>query len=153
MTVVDILIVVLFLYWGMERYKTNVIAFHVWMLFLCEEGVYLYNALYFGDTWLPKSKSLSRRALQNVLHCPILFLWDATAPVCPLRNVSSCSFSALLEVGANYFRSFRLFLSIFVEGIHFKCGSAGSWCIEIIFFGPFLFFFFILFFFLNCHHA
>lgn len=50
MTVVDILIVVLFLYWGMERYKTSVIAFHVWVLYLCEEGVYLYNALYFGDT-------------------------------------------------------------------------------------------------------
>lgn len=42
---------------------------------------------------------------KNVLHCPILFLCDATARVCLQRNVSFCSFSALLEVSATYFRS------------------------------------------------
>lgn len=50
MTVADILIVALFLYCDMERNKTNVIAFYVWIRFMREEGGYLYNALYFGDT-------------------------------------------------------------------------------------------------------
>lgn len=50
MTVTNILIVALLLYHDMEKYETNVIAFYVWILFMFEEGVYLYNALYFGDT-------------------------------------------------------------------------------------------------------
>lgn len=112
--------------------------------YLYVSRVYLYNALYFGDAWLPKSKSLSWRALQSVLHCPTLFLCEASALVCLHRNVSACSLSALLEVSAAYFRSFYLFASLFLsssvlkEGIHFRSRVMGPWFVEMFFFGPVL---------------
>lgn len=108
----------------MERYETNVIS----VCLLCMDtvstwwGLYLYNALYFGDAWLPKSKSLSWRALQknkkqNVLHCPILILCEALALVCLQRDVSYCSLSApALKTVRLIFRSLQLFCqSIFVK--------------------------------------
>lgn len=117
MTVADILIVALFLYCDMERYETNAIS----VCLLCMDtiymwvvgcGVYLYNALYFGDAWLPKSKSLSQKgSAKNVLHCPILFLCEAWALVCLQRNVSFCSARRQFILGA-YSKAFAsLFLS------------------------------------------
>lgn len=110
-TVADILLGFVFIMWLGKLWNQCPFSLpSMYGYYLYVTGVYLYNALYFGDAWLPKTKSLSQRALQKVLHCPILVPCEVPVPVCLRRNVSFCSF--LLENHVTYFESLLIFIKL-----------------------------------------
>ena len=138
MTVADILIVALFLYCDMEWYETNAIS----VCLLCMDtiymwgGVYLYNALYFGDTWLPKSKSLFTKGLCK-MYCTVPFSscvkpWPCLpAEKCIL--ISFCSKTILFDK-LIAFASLFLSHSLLKQGIHFTSSATRPWFVPISFF-------------------
>lgn len=113
-------------------------AFYVWMLFICR-GVYLYNALYFGDAWLPKSKSLLRRALQTVFALShSLPVWSL-GPRVPTEKCIFLLFFCSAWRHCNLFWELMPFASLFLssfllkEEIHSKCSATGPWFVKMLF--------------------